>query len=205
METAELERRRRVWDALSDAFLDTETRWYFPKIAGVLVQSGYTESELNRIWRHEIVPGCLGNLLQVAGEWGAMALDEPALVKRASKAPGIFARVLCAPAVALMSRQWQQILALRSVLMARAEKERTIHVGIWTAFAKAYLEDQLENVFSLQELYPTLSATGSRSFCEATFSEDFRPIYSKLLIGRERSVEKARAANVLEIIARAFP
>ena len=55
----ELSRRREVWHAAADLFLDTETRWELPRIAGVLARSGYAESELERIFQCELVPECV--------------------------------------------------------------------------------------------------------------------------------------------------
>ena len=51
----ELERRRPVWAALSDLFLDTELEAAdHQRIAHVLAASGYPESELERILCREV-------------------------------------------------------------------------------------------------------------------------------------------------------
>ena len=65
----ELQRRRPVWQALSDLFLDTETRPAVPAAAQVCEASQYSIDELNIIWRHEVSPVLAPNLLSVAGEW----------------------------------------------------------------------------------------------------------------------------------------
>lgn len=80
----ELARRKPVWEAMSDLFLDTETRWAVPYIARRCAESGYDDEALERIFWGEVFPEAIPNLLQVAGEWGLLALDEAALIKRAN-------------------------------------------------------------------------------------------------------------------------
>ncbi len=66
----ELARRRPVWSALSDLFLDTELQ---PddhvRIARMLRDSGYADATLLAILDEEVAPICGPNLLSVAGEW----------------------------------------------------------------------------------------------------------------------------------------
>ena len=80
----ELLRRRPVWEAMSDLFLDTETRWSVPHVARRCAESRYDDEALERIFWAEVFPEAIGNLLQVAGEWGMLTLDEAALIKRAN-------------------------------------------------------------------------------------------------------------------------
>ena len=84
MTREELLRRRPVWEAMSDLFLDTETRWSVPQVARRCAESGYDDEALERIFWAEVFPEAIDNLLQVAGEWGMLALAEPALIKRAN-------------------------------------------------------------------------------------------------------------------------
>ena len=84
MTKEELQRRKPVWEAMSDLFLDTETRWSVPYVARRCAESGYDDELLERIFWAEVFPEAIPNLLQVAGEWGVLALDEAALVKRAN-------------------------------------------------------------------------------------------------------------------------
>jgi hypothetical protein len=66
----DLERRRPVWEALSDLFLDNELQDYDHRhIARVLAASGYTNEELELILRHEVGRVVGENLLCVAGVW----------------------------------------------------------------------------------------------------------------------------------------
>ncbi len=84
MTKEELLRRKPVWEAMSDLFLDTETRWSVPYVARRCAESGYDDEELERIFWGEVFPEAIPNMLQVAGEWGLLALDEAALIKRAN-------------------------------------------------------------------------------------------------------------------------
>ncbi len=71
----ELERRRPVWDALADLFLDTEKQPEdHRRIARVLSASGYSESELEQILRREVGPLLWANLISAAGEWACFDL-----------------------------------------------------------------------------------------------------------------------------------
>ncbi len=80
----ELLRRRPVWDAMSDLFLDTETRWSVPHVARRCAESGYDDEVLERVFWAEVFPEAIGNLTQVAGEWGMLKLEEQALINRAN-------------------------------------------------------------------------------------------------------------------------
>ena len=66
----DLERRRPVWAALSELFLDTELQTDdFQRIATVLWSSEYSEVELNEILRKEVAPVVRANLSSAAGTW----------------------------------------------------------------------------------------------------------------------------------------
>lgn len=80
----ELERRRPVWAAMSELFLDTEVRWYVPTVARHCAESNYDDEQLERIFWAEVFPEAIGNMLHVAGDWAMLTLDESALIKRAN-------------------------------------------------------------------------------------------------------------------------
>jgi hypothetical protein len=66
----ELERRRPVWEAMSEFFLDTELDSAdHNRIAQILIESGYSMDQLERILWRELCPVLGANLLPVAGEW----------------------------------------------------------------------------------------------------------------------------------------
>lgn len=80
----ELARRRPVWSAMSDLFLDTEVRWNVPHVARVCAESGYDDEALERIFWAEVFPEAIPNMLGVAGEWAILELNEAALIRRAN-------------------------------------------------------------------------------------------------------------------------
>ena len=83
-EDAEIERRKPVWVALSDLWLDTElTEDDLRRIAGVMRRSGYTVQELREIYLFEVAPVVYPNLLSVAGEWAGF--DEEWLVREVTR------------------------------------------------------------------------------------------------------------------------
>ena len=67
---AEIERRKPVWAALSELWLDTElVDDDLERISGVIKSSGYSVPELRDIYLFEVAPVVFTNLLTVAGEW----------------------------------------------------------------------------------------------------------------------------------------
>lgn len=69
-------RRRPVWAALSELFLDTELQPEdHARISDVLVESAYSIEELEHILRAELNPVLHANMFCVAGEWEGFDLD----------------------------------------------------------------------------------------------------------------------------------
>lgn len=77
----DLERKKPVWLALSDFFLDTELDDKAMKyIASIIIQSGYSIKETKEILIEDLFPALLFNLHDVAGEWAGF--PEEWLLKR---------------------------------------------------------------------------------------------------------------------------
>lgn len=85
MTSEELERRRPVWEAMSDLFLDTEVRWSVPFVALRCAESGYDDETLEQIFWGEVFDEGIDNLTQVAGDWGMLTLNENVLIARFNK------------------------------------------------------------------------------------------------------------------------
>ena len=66
---ADLARRRPVWLALSELFLDTDVEARLPSLAQGLAASSYSEAELDWILRRELQPLLQWNLVPAAGVW----------------------------------------------------------------------------------------------------------------------------------------
>jgi hypothetical protein len=80
----EIERRKPVWAALSELWLDTElSENDLQRIAEVMKNSGYSVSQLRDIYQFEVAPVVFPNLLVVAGEWAGF--DEEWLFSQAAK------------------------------------------------------------------------------------------------------------------------
>jgi hypothetical protein len=87
----ELERRRPVWLALSELFLDTSLdSTDINRIAATLVASHYSLRDLDRILVREVYPACRGNLLSIAGEWAGF--DAEWLETRILRGPSALSR-----------------------------------------------------------------------------------------------------------------
>ncbi|WP_256659993.1 hypothetical protein [Pseudomonas sp. LS-2] len=62
--------RLKIWQALSEFFLDTEVEQAaFNHVAKTIEESGYTLTEVHSILWFEVFPVLQGNLKSVAGEW----------------------------------------------------------------------------------------------------------------------------------------
>jgi len=84
IDDAEIDRRKPVWIALSDLWLDTElTEDDLRRIAEVMRRSGYEVEELREIYLFEVAPVVFPNLLSIAGEWAGF--DEEWLVHEVTK------------------------------------------------------------------------------------------------------------------------
>lgn len=95
MNAAEFARRKSVWLALSEFYLDTELQPAdFRRIRTVFDQSGYSVQEIRQLDYDEVGPVLYGNLLSMAGEWAGF--DEAALLaalcKRVTKGVKIRSR-----------------------------------------------------------------------------------------------------------------
>ncbi len=65
----DLNKRKPVWIALSDLFLDTDVTLHYENIIRVCVEAGYSPEEIRFILFNEVAPAVSKNLLCVAGEW----------------------------------------------------------------------------------------------------------------------------------------
>jgi hypothetical protein len=67
----DLHRRRWVWHAVSDLFLDEPAEEFLLRqIAKTAAECGYTDDELDAIFRREVAPAVGYNVISVAGVWG---------------------------------------------------------------------------------------------------------------------------------------
>jgi hypothetical protein len=114
----DLDDRRRVWEALSDLYLDTDTSLSRQWRADILAASPYSLQELEHILIVEVHPVCRLNLLRVTGEWAGFDPEwlEARILRRArSWSP--FRRFAPARIIVPRSIEWrrtkEEILKLR--------------------------------------------------------------------------------------------
>jgi hypothetical protein len=123
IDDAEVDRRKPVWAALSELWLDTELAdGDLFRIAGAMRRSGYSVGELRDIYLYEVAPVVFPNLLSVAGEWAGF--DEDWLfaeAARRARSRGLALRVLVKLGVGkwLMTfateRHWNRLVELLGV------------------------------------------------------------------------------------------
>ncbi|MDQ1091551.1 hypothetical protein QE400_000964 [Xanthomonas sacchari] len=75
MSDAGLAARRKVWDALSELYLDTAVHAQHPHIAAVLAASPFATEALWQMLRDDVHPRLAPNLLTPAGAWQGIDPD----------------------------------------------------------------------------------------------------------------------------------
>jgi hypothetical protein len=120
LDEAEVGRRKPVWAALSELWLDTElTEDDLRRIAGVMRRSGYSVGQLREIYLFEVAPVVSPNLLAVAGEWSGF--DEGWLFSEATRRArkrGLVLRLLVGlgvgkwPMTLATERHWERIVEM---------------------------------------------------------------------------------------------
>lgn len=130
----DLLRRRWIWQALSDLFLDDEiTEDTLQYIARIAAECGYTQEDLESIYRREVAPAVGFNLLDAAGTWGyfdTVWLEERIL--RPSGSGSWLDRWLLAPlAVSLLRSEWKRLRALLEEQRGRVRQEQEEQGSQW--------------------------------------------------------------------------
>jgi len=185
----DLARRRPVWVALSGLFLDTEVRPDVPLIARGCAESGYDDETLERIFWVEVFPEAIGNLLQVAGEWAALALDEAALIRRADV--GRMPRRRRFLSGWMVAPEWRGTCAVTQWLRPLDEPLRTqlVHALHWCG--RRYFETPGAPLLDVPEKTP---GAGHEVLVYAW--QCYEPICRSMLLEDEASTHDERAAAV---------
>ena len=141
----DLVRRRWIWQALSDLFLDEEsTERTLQYIALIAAECDYTDEELEFIYRHEVAPAVAFNLLDVAGTWGYFDTIWPEKRILSPSGPGCwFDRWVIAPlTVPLLRDEWRRLRGLieeqRRQVREEKEKQGSQWKPCWTEEAPCY-------------------------------------------------------------------
>jgi len=128
--------RHSVWLALSDLFLDTDSRLSFPYIARTLAAAPFSDDELETIFQNEVAPAVEFNLFDIAGEWAGF--DEAWLIAEIIRRPPQPYK-LRSPDT---HHEFQAVLGLTHHLRRLPEDARPIRIEAWRLLAKLYLQRQ---------------------------------------------------------------
>ncbi len=154
-----------MWIALADLYLDTDVRLSYAYILRALFDSPYSIEELRAILDNEVAPVVEGNLLSVAGEWGAF--DEEWLV---SKAAARLGKKRWTPSLVDIGEDWDVLSGLLRRLRVLPPEEARRRLAAWTTLLPLILNrtaaiqepapgeppaEELERIFR-EELLPVL-------------------------------------------------
>jgi hypothetical protein len=197
MTPEELARRWPVWDVMSDLFLDTEVRWDVPHIARRCVESGYDDETLERIFWMEVFPEAIGNLLQVAGEWAALALDEAALIRRAEagKLPRLGQRISQHINGWMVRSEWHGVCAVTQWLRPLDETQRTQWVEALRLLGRYYFETPGEVISGESK-----EALNMESATLGEIWQRYEPFCRAMLVGKESVTHDERVVAVRRLI-----
>lgn len=105
-----------LWVALSDHFLDTETRHWLPRTARVALRSGLP---WEAVLHEQVAPVVAPNLLDVAGDWAGFPEDWLFAQIRAGSGPTAVSRKMLRE----MSPHWEALRQLVAHLSSASEEE----------------------------------------------------------------------------------
>ncbi len=114
----DLARRKPVWIALSDLWLDTEIQGTdLHRIAEVLRASGYTTDELHGIYLYEVAPMVYHNLRNVAGEWtgfdpNVVCAEAEQYARKRTRLREFLMRLTKRPMTYATETHWSRLVAL---------------------------------------------------------------------------------------------
>jgi hypothetical protein len=127
--------RTPVWIALSDLYLDTDSRLSYAYIARTLAASKYKIEELHAILLEEVAPVVEFNLLQVAGEWAGF--DEKWLLREILDRQG---RRRSSRLCVDITSDWRCIKGLTQILRGLPPGEALLRSRAWHALILLFLD-----------------------------------------------------------------
>lgn len=142
----ELERRKPLWDAMGDLFLDTEVRWYLPYVARVCVESRFDDATLEDIFWCEVFPLGADNLDQLIGEWAVLGVPESSFIRRAgSKERKTMTELRLGW---MVTQKWAGALALSRVLRTEPQPRWLPLSAAWNLLCRRYFEEPGDRMLS---------------------------------------------------------
>jgi hypothetical protein len=120
-------RRRWVWQEISDLFLDEEiTDRTLRAIARTSAECGYSERELDAIYRYEVAPAVAFNVFDTLGTWGyfdTLWLEDRIL--HCSRLGYLFNRFIIAPLpVSWLRSEWNRVIGMLAEERERVSREQ---------------------------------------------------------------------------------
>lgn len=156
-----------LWVALSDHFLDTETRHWLPRTAWVAVQSRLPWEE---ILHNQVAPVVAPNLLDIAGDWAGFPEDWLFAQIRAGRGPTSVSRKILQE----MAPHWQALRRLFVHLSSATVQE----LPLLSALAELALERRWARCYRLFDHLKLFSAREWSEVCSAQrlIQEVYRPL-----------------------------
>lgn len=133
--------RTRVWMALAEQFLDTETRTWIPNAALACLEAGCDLREARHIWRYEVTPAVWS--WDLVGEWAGwddnwLIGEIERLRGRWPNRPGMLPYLVYRLRVHVLHGSWLAIERCLRALLAVPAPERAGRARDLTALAEHY-------------------------------------------------------------------
>ncbi|MBX3167372.1 MAG: hypothetical protein KF760_08165 [Candidatus Eremiobacteraeota bacterium] len=172
-----------LWVALSEHFLDTETRHWLPRTAWAGVRSKMSWAGIKATLQHQVAPVVAPNLLDMAGDWAGFPEDWLFTQIRACSGPTSISRRILKE----MAPHWEALRRLFIHLSSSSEEE----LPLLSALAELALERRWARCYRLFEHLKLFCARPWSEVCAA--QRLVQEVYRPLLIHRDDpSLEDAR-------------
>jgi hypothetical protein len=188
--------RIRVWGAMADHFLDTETRQDIPLTALRCIEAGLSTEEARLVWQYEVSPAVGFNVWVVAGEWAAWGSDWlvpriERLRKRWDSRPGTLRWLRYRIRVHFMHGVWVAIGRCMDALLALPASDREQAATDMMFLGNHYFD------FCPKELASLDAAAPERM--RALYPEPFRRIMATAVVSRaEGRIADERVRSALK-------
>jgi hypothetical protein len=188
--------RTRIWTAMAELFLDTETRTWIPAAAMACLEAGCDVPEARNIWCYEVTPAVYHNIYEVAGEWALwpddwLIAEIERLRGRWPNRPGADTYLIYRKRVNGLHGFWLAIERCMQALLAVPERERRGLTADLTRLARHYFN------FGIGE--PVTLSEARRRELAATYRTVFLPIFQPLIVNSSDESRELCEARVTAI------
>ncbi|MBL8923020.1 MAG: hypothetical protein JNJ54_29495 [Myxococcaceae bacterium] len=195
--SGQLEQRRPLWSAMSDLFLDTETRWSVPYVGWRCAESGLDDATLDAIFWCEVFPLAIFNLHDIAGEWAMLTLPESQLVARAERQERD--RVQELTSAWMVKHTWDAALVVCRRLRTEPSARWRALMETWEVLGKRFLEDVGRKLISAPQ--PILAKARGAGVDVAAEWRFYEPVLHQLAGDDELKTLDARLGEVRAMLA----